>query len=302
MKDEKHVSIIIPNWNGEDLLEKNLPKVLRAYENKKNSIAEIIIVDDGSSDDSVVFLKRNYAGRVKVVVHKINRGFSSAINTGVRTATSGLVCLLNSDVIPEKDFLERVLPHFEDERVFAVSLHEEGYGSAKGKFVDGFIGHEGLPAGEETVESFWANGGSGVFRRSIWMELKGMDEVLLSPFYWEDIDLSYRAHKRGYKVLWEPNAYVSHEHESSIKKLSPAFVARIRERNQLLFIWKNLTSRRLFRKHINGLFNRIIKHPGYVRILFMALSKFGMVRKLRAKEKREAKISDEAIFAMFERV
>lgn len=299
MNENLTVSIVIPNWNGRDLLEKNLPKVLSAFKNKKNHIAEIIVVDDASSDDSVSFLKKNYKQDVKVVVHKINRGFSSTNNTGVRTAKGDLVCLINNDVIPAEDFLEKVIPHFEDEKTFAVSLHEKGYGPAKGKFVDGFIGHEGANPTEQPVETFWANGGSGVFRRWIWMDLKGFDEVLLSPFYWEDIDLSYRAHKRGYRILWEPKANVVHEHETTINKLSKKYVATIRERNQLLFIWKNLTSRNLFRKHIRGLANRIVRHPGYVRIFLLALLKVRSVWKLRSCERKEAKVSDEAIFAMF---
>lgn len=294
-----NISIVIPNWNGKTLLEKNLPKVLNAYENKKDKISEIIVVDDGSTDDSADFLKKNFSGRVKVVVHKVNRGFAAAVNTGVRTAKGELVCLLNSDVIPEVDFLERVISHFKEERVFAVSLHEKGYGPAKGKFIGGFIEHEGLPPQPHVVESFWASGGSSVVRRSIWMELKGFDEVLLSPFYWEDVDICYRAHKRGYRILWEPNANVEHAHESTISKLSRSYVGRVRERNQLLFIWKNLTSKNLFRKHIKGVFNRVIRHPGYIRVVVMALTKFRLVRKLRDKERREAKISDEAVFAMF---
>ncbi len=302
MKNNFRVSIVIPNWNGRELLEKNIPSVVAAYKNKKNHISEIIVLDDASTDDSVSFLKKNYKDQVKVVVHKENRGFASAVNTGVRSARGNLVCLLNNDVVPNENFLESVVSHFSEEKVFAVSLHEKGYGPAGGSFKNGFIEHFGRSESKEVTESFWASGGSAVFRRSIWMELKGFDEILLSPFYWEDLDLGYRAHKRGYRILWEPNGFVVHEHESTVGKLPGEYVSRIKERNQLLFIWKNLTSRRLFRKHIKGLLNRIIKHPGYIRIVFMALSKLEVVRKLRAREKREAKISDEAIFAMFERI
>ena len=130
--------------------------------------------------------------------------------------------------------MEAVLPHFKHQEVFAVSLHEQGYGFAKGRFKDGFIVHE---PGESAVakETFWVNGGSGVFRRRVWIELKGMDETLLSPFYWEDVDLSYRAHKRGWSLVWEPNAKVVHEHESTIKnleqkvkKLNPVIILSLR--------------------------------------------------------------------------
>lgn len=293
------ISIVIPNWNGKDLLEKNLPFVMAAKENKKNHIKEIIIIDDGSSDDSVSFLKKNFAGEIRLIVHTINRGFATSINTGVRMAKGELVCLLNTDVVPRVDFLESIDSDFKEKKVFAVSLHEEGYGPAKGKFVDGFIVHQGMPESESVQESFWASGGSCVLRRSIFLSLKGMDDELLSPYYWEDIDLSYRAQKRGFIVLWDPRAKVVHEHESTVRKLNQKKVQRIRERNQLLFVWKNLTSRSLMKKHIGVLFRKIVKHPGYLRIVLMALRRYGKMRDLRKKEIRETKVSDEALFARF---
>lgn len=294
-----NISIVIPNWNGRNLLEKNLPYVIRGKSNSKNKIAEIIIVDDFSTDDSIDFLRREYKGKVKLVAHKVNRGFSAAVNTGVRTSKSELVCLLNTDVVVSENFLESVIKDFKDEKVFAVSLHEKGYGYAKGKFENGFVVH--APGGEPTGthESFWASGGSAVFRRSMWMELKGLDEILLSPFYWEDIDIAYRAQKRGYRVLWEPDAHVVHAHEGSTSKLSKSYVNLVKERNQLLFTWKNLTSSNLFKKHVRGVVKRVLRHPGYIKVVIAALKKVGMARKLREREIRDSRVSDEAIFARF---
>ena len=77
-----------------------------------------------------------------------------------------------------------------------------------------------------------------------------MDEKLLSPFYWEDIDLCYRAAKRGYINLWEPRGKVVHKHESTISKFPKIYVARVKERNQLLMLWKNIHSKNLIKKHI----------------------------------------------------
>lgn len=80
------VSIIVTNYNGKDLLAKNLPAVVAAGKEPGNKIAEIIVVDDGSNDGSVRFLKRSFS-EVKVVQHRKNRGFSATVNTGVRTAS-----------------------------------------------------------------------------------------------------------------------------------------------------------------------------------------------------------------------
>lgn len=298
MDKENKVSIIIPNYNGRELLEKNIPKVIEAQHNLNNHIIEIIVVDDASYDDSVSYLKKNFPD-IKIIKHKINRGFSYSVNTGVRMAKGNFVVLLNTDVIPDKNFLESVLPHFEDNKVFAISFHEKGYSWARGFFKDGFVSHEQGKETDSVHTTFWVSGGSGIFRRKYWMNLGGMDEKLLSPFYWEDIDLCYRAAKRGLVLLWEPNSFVEHKHESTISKLTKSYVQRIRERNELLFIWKNLSSVNLFRKHLRGLLLRVFRHPGYSRIVFMALVKIKLVIKKRKKEIKEAKISDEALFSKF---
>ncbi len=292
------VSIVISNFNGEKLLKKNLPYVLKTMEHKANKIQEIIIVDDASEDDSVKLIKRKFP-EVKLFKHKVNRGFSAVVNTGARSASGKYIALINNDVAPEIDFLEHTLPHFKKKKVFAVSFHEIGYGWAKGKFEDGFVGFEPGKESDRVHESFWVNGGSGIFRRDVWMKLGGMDEELLSPFYWEDIDLSYRAAKRGYKLLWEPKAKVHHKHGTTMKTIPRRYVARIKERNQLLFMWKNITSPNLFRKHIAGLSRRCLRHPGYFRIVFMAAVKTRRVLKARKKEKKESKVSDEAILSKF---
>lgn len=291
-------SIIIPNLNGEELLKKNLPGVMEAVKYERNNIEEVIVVDDGSVDGSVELLKKNFP-EVKIVKHKINRGFSSAVNTGARYAKGDLLVLLNTDVKPQKDFLESALKHFDNPRVFGVSLHEKGYGWARGIFKDGFIAHEPGPEGESSHNTFWISGGSGVFVREIWMKLGGMDEKLYGPAYWEDIDICYKALKRGYQLVWEPDARVTHEHASTISKLPKKKFESIAERNQLLFIWKNLTSGNLRRKHISGLIKRLAKTPGYIKIVFMALAKLGYVLRTRIKETKETKVSDEAVFASF---
>lgn len=294
------VSIVIPNWNGVELLEKNIPPLIEALHNKKNRISEVIIVDDGSTDGSVVYLRENFP-LIKVIKHKVNRGFPASVNTGVRTAKSELVCLLNTDVAPNENFLELIFQNFKDEKVFAVSLHEKGLGPAIGSFKEGFIVHYPVPELDKVQNTFWVSGGSGVFRRDIWMSLGGFDENLYYPFYWEDVDICYKAQKRSYKLLWDPKAMVIHEHEATVKK--SRFSNRVRkiivERNHLLFIWKNLTSPILFRKHLYGLIKRIIVHPGYLIVTVAASLKIRAVLRLRKKELKESRVSDEAIFSSF---
>jgi len=293
------VSVVIPSFNGKKILRKNLPSLIKAKLNPKNNIKEIIIVDDGSEDDSVSFLRNNYPS-IKVLENKTNKGFSISVNKGAKAAKGNVLLLMNIDVIPSNDFLESVFKHFEDKRVFAVSLHEKDFGWGRGYFEDGYIQ---LAMGKETKtahESFYVSAGSGVFRRKYWEELGGMDEKLLSPFYWEDIDLCYRAAKRGYINMWEPRARVLHKHESTISsEFRKLYVSRIKERNQLLFIWKNIHSQKLIKKHVIGLLVRTLMHPGYVRIIIMALSRLNVALESRRNEMRKSKISDESIFSSF---
>jgi GT2 family glycosyltransferase len=292
-------SIVIPVYNTEDLLRRNLPKVLEAKKVKSNNIIEIIVVDDASPDESAAVVKKEFP-EVSLIKHTVNRGFSATVNTGARAAMGKLLVLLNSDVIPTKNFLSEVFDDFRDPSVFAVSLHEKGYTWAKGYFAGGYIGHKQGKGDKKLCETFWVSGGSAVYRRDYWMKLGGMDEKLLSPFYWEDIDLSYRAAKRGLVNLWEPKAVVEHKHETTMSQLNPRYVAKIRERNQLLFHWKNITSGNLFKKHIFGVLARIAQHPGYLRVVFMAFTRLPLALRSRRKEIKESKVADEAIFAKFQ--
>ncbi|HWA52041.1 MAG TPA: glycosyltransferase family 2 protein [Patescibacteria group bacterium] len=291
-----NITIVIPNFNGKELLSKNLPFVLDAKNNKKNNIKEIIISDDASTDDSIEFLEKNYEKKVRIISHEKNGGFAANVNDAVTKAKRELVCLLNSDVVVGKNFLETIQKDFEDNQVFAVSLHEKGFGYAKGIFKDGFIIHEGQSERNGVFESFWASGGSAVFRKDVWDELNGFDSELF-PFYFEDLDLSYRAQKRGYKILWDSKTNVIHKHESTYKLLDQNYVKRMRERNYLLFNWKNITSNNLSRKHFTALVKKIFMHPGYLRIVFMAMAKRKELHKSRSIELKNSKVSDEAIFA-----
>lgn len=295
------VSIIVPNWNGINLLKKNIPALLSAAKFAKNNVLEIIIIDDCSTDNSVKYIKDTFRSQVRLIKHKKNMGFAAAVNTGARHAKGELLCLLNTDVVPSETFLVNVIPHFIDPKIFAVVLHEKGNGHATGTFKDGFLAHRGASESTGSVPSLWASGGSSVFHRKLWWELNGLDETLFKPFYWEDVDLSYRAWKRGYRIIWEPRALVEHKHEGTINTTSfkKKYMDRIKERNELLFLWKNITSEAMWRRHIIGVTKRLLKHPGYIKIVLLALKKRNLVFKKRRIEIKESTVSDEAIFTIF---
>jgi GT2 family glycosyltransferase len=113
------VSIIIPNYNGEALLKKNLPAVLEAAETYLGP-CEVIVADDASRDGSVDLIATHFP-LVKLVRHHINKGFADTIHTGVRHALHEHLILLNSDVRPEPDFIVPLIAHFQDPTTFSVS-------------------------------------------------------------------------------------------------------------------------------------------------------------------------------------
>lgn len=246
------LSIVIPNWNGKRLLEKNLPTVVRACQKWAETGPsageagwEIIVVDDASTDDSVAFLKENYS-QVKVVVHRKNRRFAAACNTGVKNARGKVVVLLNTDVSPEPGFLKPLTRHFQDPRVFAVGCKEKDTKEGKivysgrglGEFQRGFLVHWRAKDQNQTG-TLWATAGNMAVSREKWLKLGGMD-TLFRPAYWEDIDLSWRARKKGWKILFEPKSIVNHQHETTnILAFGKKQMKKFAYKNQFLFIWKN---------------------------------------------------------------
>jgi GT2 family glycosyltransferase len=257
------VSIVIPNYNGEKLLEKNLPAVIKASE---SFAAEIIVVDDGSTDGSVTLIREKFP-QVKLVTKSQNEGFTSAVNLGVKKASGQVVVLLNTDVRPDKDFLEFLLPHLKDKSVFAVGCLDRSIegdkvverGRGAGKFSQGFLIHSWADPNKGT-DTLWVSGGSGAFERKKWLELGGMRNVY-NPFYYEDIDLSWQAQKRGWRVLFEPRAVVSHEHgKGTIKNFfKPEKIKQTAYRNQFLFVWLNISKKSWLLEHFLWLPTHIIK-------------------------------------------
>ena len=247
----KKVSVIIPNYNGEELLSHNLPNVIKFCK-----ACEIIIVDDASSDGSVKLIKESHEN-IKLIKNSRNLGFARSINIGVESASGDLVLLLNSDVSPREDFLDSALKQFKDKKLFAVALadfsHENGKIIKRGRggavFEKGFVNHFKLPS--EFGETLWVSGGSGLFDRQKFMTLGGFDPVY-APFYWEDIDLSFRAWQMGWRCIFEPKSQVDHFHEKgAIKKSSSKFfVKTVSYKNQFIFVWKNIDDYLLIIQHL----------------------------------------------------
>jgi len=241
-------SIVIPNWNGRDLLTKYLPSVLAAAEQVPGS--EVIVVDNGSTDGSPELVLERFP-QARLIALDDNLGFGGGSNRGFEHARNDVVVLLNSDMRVERDFLAPLLEAFTDEKVFAVSCQiffsdpdkvREETGLTEGWWQQGGlrVRHRIDPGIRQPYPCFYGGGGSCAFDRRKFLELGGFDHVL-SPFYLEDTDLGYMAWKRGWKVLYQPASVVFHEHRGTIgKRFSDAYIQSILKKNFLLFIWKNI--------------------------------------------------------------
>ncbi|MGB3006351.1 MAG: glycosyltransferase family 2 protein [Chitinophagaceae bacterium] len=217
------VSIVILNWNGRKYLEQFLPSVLSGnYTN-----FEIIVADNGSTDDSVKFLQSIYSG-IRLILFKENYGFAKGYNEALKQVDSDYYIILNSDVevqpgwiAPMVNLLESdkniaacqpKIMTFINKKVFEYAgaaggwIDKYGYPFAKGRIFD--ICEEDHGQYDQQEEIFWASGASLFIRASIFHEMKGFDEYFFA--HQEEIDLCWRIQLAGYKIYSCPSAVVYH--------------------------------------------------------------------------------------------
>lgn len=327
------VSIVIPTWNGLQLLERFLPSVIsaaRAYAAEGATFTEVIVVDDGSEDDTLRWLEgrgfKTSRGAspepvgLRVIRNEANRGFGETCNRGFESARYGLVFLLNNDVEVGPDAIRPLVENFRDPSVFAAHCRVFEFDSGRecgtgkmGGFSRGFIRvHKSFASvgggapGSAPLYSMFAGGGSALFDREKFLDIGGF-EKLLSPFYWEDVELSYRAWKRGFVVLYEPRSVARHRVSSTINKLKRAKVRRIEQRNRLIFHWINLHDRRLLSAHILrvlflALTSPLVLRPGFLLSFVDAVRSVPEIIRRRRAERDAATLTDREVFERFARM
>jgi GT2 family glycosyltransferase/glycosyltransferase involved in cell wall biosynthesis len=305
-----NASIVIPNWNGRDLLEKFLPSVVEACRAED----EIIVVDNASTDGSAAFVRQHFP-QVRVLTMEHNLGFGGGSNAGIRAARHPVAILLNNDMRVTPGFVAALLAGFTDGQVFAVSAQiffsdptrrREETGLTSGCFTKGFIRvrHEIDERIDAPYPTLYAGGGSSAYDREKFLELGGFD-LLFEPFYLEDTDLSYNAWKRGWKVLYQPQARVFHEHRGTIgKHFPPHAIQTFLEKNYVLMVWKNVHHAGWLCSHLIHLYGHMLlnalgkKTPTRTSIgsFLMALRQFPQALRARRVALRRAAISDPAVF------
>jgi len=311
-REKGAATVVIPNWNGRDLLEKYIPSIIAAL--ASNPANEILVVDNGSTDGSAEFLRSQFP-EVTVLALPENLGFGGGSNAGFRAAKNDIVVLLNSDMRVAPDFLAPLLEGFRDPDVFAVSCQiffsdpnkpREETGLTQGWWQDGGlrVSHRIDPAVDDLFPCFYGGGGSCAFDREKFLELGGFDR-LLEPFYLEDTDLGYLAWKRGWKVLYQPRSVVYHEHRGTIgKKFSPEFIQGVLRKNYLLFCWKNVHEWRRLAGHfffawagavLSVLFGELPARPN-LAALWRAFRQLPQAVRSRSQARSLAAITDTEAF------
>jgi GT2 family glycosyltransferase len=309
MDDRSLASIIILNWNGRHLLHQSLPAVVSAAE-RAGGGHEIIVVDDGSADGSSEYVASSFP-TARVVALPRNVGFARAANRGVAAARHDIVVLLNNDMVVEPDFLPPLMSHFRSPEVFAVTSSirmppkvADGHriretGLTRAAFAGGFVRiWQEDRAATCATPVFYAGGGSSAYDRAGFLSLGGFDSVYF-PFYYEDVDLSYVAAKRGWRILMEPGSAVTHMHRGTINpsNFPPAYIRTAVLKNELLFHWKNLTDAPLLARHLAAVYARLAAgaDPLFPRAFSWALRQLRQVLARRAAVRADSRLSDSAV-------
>ncbi len=268
------IAVAILNYNGKEFLQKFLPTVLQ-----NSPQATIYIIDNASTDDSVLFLQQHYP-TLRLVVLTQNYGFAGGYNKGLEaieqiTTQHAYYVLLNSDVevtpnwlAPMYDYLQtnahvaacqpKILDYtnknyFEYAGAAGGYMDNLGYVFCRGRIFETLEQDTGQY--QQVKEIFWASGAALFIRKNAYWEVDGLDADFFA--HMEEIDLCWRLRNKGHSLVYIPTATVYHVGGGTLNKQSP-FKTYLNFRNNLVLLHKNLPKNQLiyklfFRMLLDGL-------------------------------------------------
>lgn len=265
------IAIVILNWNGREFLERFLPDVVR---HSSSPGMKIIVADNGSSDDSLEFI-RNKFKNVEIIELDKNYGFAGGYNKALEKINSEYYILLNSDVEVSENWIEPIIKKMDDDPVVAaampkiISYHDISkfeYAGAAGGFIDkwgypfcrGRILNNIEPDNNQyndSIEIFWASGACLFIKSKIFHDAGGFDDDFFA--HMEEIDLCWRIKNLGYKIYCYPCSQVYHIGGGTLPNETPPKLF-LNFRNSLWVLLKNLPAKKLYqvlliRKILDGL-------------------------------------------------
>lgn len=254
----KKVAVIILNWNGQKLMERFLPSVIRYT---PEEISEVVVADNASTDESLPFLQANYP-QLRTIVFDRNYGFAEGYNRAIAVIEAEYIVLLNSDVEVTEGWLDAPLQALDSTAQLAAvqpkiiweqdRKHFE-YAGAAGGFIDkygypfcrGRILHKTeIDRGQYNTpcDVLWATGACLMIRREVFLQEGGLDKGFFA--HQEEIDLCWRLRCRGYRLQCIPQSVVYHVGGGTLKAESPRKTF-FNFRNNLLMLYKNLPEKDL---------------------------------------------------------
>ncbi len=260
------VAVVILNWNGKNFLEQFLPRVI----DYSKDFAEIVVADNDSSDDSVVYLQNNFP-EVRIIQNEINGGFAKGYNDALAQVNAEYYILLNSDIEVTPNWIKPIIDLMDANPEIAacqpklMSYYEREkfeYAGAAGGFIDkyGYPFCRGrlfqtLEADggqyDDVNEIFWATGACLFVRAEIYHKLGGLDERFFA--HMEEIDFCWRAKIDGYKIMFCPDSTVYHVGGGTLPKKSWK-KTYLNMRNNNIMLYKNIPDDRLKKVFLARLF------------------------------------------------
>lgn len=240
------IAVVVPNWNG----EKFLGTCLSSLRNQSFEDFDVILVDGGSTDGSVFFVRECFP-EVEVITLGENRGFSAAVNAGIKASRTELVALLNNDTEQDAGWLAalvRAADEHPEAGSFASKLltfHDrttlDGAGDAlRRSGLPYRLGHGERDRGQFDAPGyvFGACAAAALYRREMLQKIGPFDEDFFA--YCEDGDLSFRAQLAGYRCRYVPDAFIYHVGGASTGGKRSETATRLGTRNSISLLVKDL--------------------------------------------------------------
>jgi GT2 family glycosyltransferase len=245
-------AVIIPNLNGKEHLAYCLPTLLaQTYQD-----FEVVVVDNGSTDDSITFVRQNFP-RVRLIANPHNLGFAEANNTAIRATCSPYLVTLNNDTQVEARWLAEMINVAEAYGQVGMiackvlSMREPHLIDSAGLEIDSagmpwnrYHGQVDQRTEIEPYEVFCPTGAAALYKREMLDQVGLFDEAYFA--YCEDMDLGWRARLRGWRCLYVPTAVVYHLH-SATSGLGSPFKRYLLTRNRIWTVLKNYPSPEIWR-------------------------------------------------------
>jgi GT2 family glycosyltransferase len=303
------ISIIIVTWNG----RQHLDGCLTAVAAQQEVDAETIVVDNGSTDGTVDYVREHYPW-VRRVALSANRGFAAGNNAGVRDARGRYVAFLNNDTIADPHWLRALIDGLDEAAGFALAtsrivyMHDpetiDSAGDGMLRWGGAFKRHHGAPArlAGQSGEVFGVCGAACLMPKAVFDEIGGFDEDFFVSH--EDVDLSYRARLRGYRCRYVAAAVVRHRGSATLGRAS-AFAVFHGQRNLEWTYLKNtpgpllartLAGHVLYNAAAAAYFARLGLFGPFVRAKLAAVAGLPRMLRKRADVQRTRRVDGAAIW------